>query len=132
MTARARDRSDAFAGLCATRNQQHDAAAAIRTCERAASMPGRELSRAAVAVARAAAGQRRQAQAIAAQLAARYGDDPGASIALATAWLAAGDRDRALTSLEQGAERRVPQVAAVLESPYLRSLRTEPRFHAPL
>ncbi len=124
------DLFDAYAGLCAVRNLQGDGPAAVRVCERAAAQPGRELSRAAVAVAWATAGDAAQARAIAEELAERYGEHDPAAVAMATAWLAAGDPEQALAALEQGAEHRALDLPAVMETPYLRALHENPRFEA--
>lgn len=124
------DLFDAYAGLCAVRTLQAAGNAAVSVCERAAAMPGRELSRAAVAAAWASAGDTPQARLIAEALATDYSSHDPAAVAMATAWLAAGDTDRALQALEQGAEHRALDVPAVLATPYLRPLHRQPRFQA--
>jgi Flp pilus assembly protein TadD len=106
-----------------------DFAAAAVELERAVAMQ----KRAAPAVARLAAAYARlgrvdEARALLGELEA---SEPGAEVNFATAarvHLALGDRDRALTLLERGADERQRDVLDVRDDPFFAALRGDARF----
>jgi DNA-binding winged helix-turn-helix (wHTH) protein/TolB-like protein/Tfp pilus assembly protein PilF len=116
----------AYAGICAIDNLEDRLDEALRSCGRAASLPGQELQLGARGYAEARSGDIAAATGTLAEL--RELDPAAAALARATVQLGLADTEAAIGALEEAAELRSLWLPAMLENPYLRSLRDEPRI----
>ncbi len=125
------DGGQPYAVLCAIDNLEERFEQALGACTRAAATPGHDLDLGAVGYAYAHAGQQQRARRVLEDL-QRAGDETVTALAAATVRLGLGETDEALSLIEMAAQRRSLRLAAILEDPYLRQLRNEPRFAAVL
>jgi TolB-like protein/Tfp pilus assembly protein PilF len=83
-----------------------------------------------LAAAYARAGRADEARALLADLEARAASEELNAVTLARIYLSLEERDRALTLLEQAAERRQRDVLGISDDPFFVALRGDPRFAA--